>query len=434
MTTNNDQMECQLKYMEKHVQELENKLEDYKEVVADRDKMQCLASSGLEQLESMKSKQQGMFDELMVQYNSLCRQYTFTQDQSNKFNEENEVLRFNNKKLNKKLKEQEIFNKDLNSICSKLQEEAKRLQNQLSDINESAHKLQTIKQQTELELQDKDQNIFDLQRKIGIKITQLKELEDKKREEQVKHECLKTSKCEVEIEKGKIVKSFEVEMAIMRGKLNEKSTEHSYFTKYFFKQNQDYEKLNNQLNNLRCRVVELKETYEKDKCHSNMDICRLKAEMKSTCEELAVISKQLCDTQSEINRMMYDLEDQVKITNKLTLKVDFLRQDSCRYKRALTFAMQKLEAERQQRINETQLADRKTTIQVQEKCELEQLIDEQIWQIKRLKMQIADLKQSQVGKNSLSFTSMLNTYLHLLYDDDQLQKVGGDIDNITECC
>lgn len=434
MNANNCQIECQLKHMEKHVQELESKFKDYKDVVADRDKMQCMASNGLAQLETMKSKQQCMFDELMIRYNSLCRQYTFTHDQSNKFDEENEVLRLDNKKLNDKLKEHKVLVKDLNAICSTLQDDAKKLHNQLSNANESIHNLQAVTHQTELELKNKDQKIYCFQNKIAEKIAQFKELEDKIRAEQVKHECLKTSKCEIEMENAKIMKSFETEMAAVRGKLNEKSTEHSYFTQYFCKQNQEYEKLNDQLKNLKCRVLELKETYEKEKCCSNMEICRLKDEAKSTCEEFTINSKQLCDTQTEINKMKYELEDQVKITKELTLKVDFLQQDICRYKRAFTLATQKLEAERQQRTNEAQLTDRKAMMQIQEKCELGQLIEEQAWQIKRLKMQIADLKHSRVEHNSLSFTTVLNTYLHLLCDDDQIPKVGDDIDYITECC
>lgn len=427
--------ECQnlvfkLEHLNKYKQELENKLNHYEKVVIEKDIMQDKTCIGLNLLDSIKNKQSSMFNALISRHNELCNKYLSIEEQLNKLYEENIQSQFKKEQLNNKLNDLEANLKDLNISCSTLRENTQKLQKQLSDLFETTHNLRIMHQKMELELKDKDQKIICIQNIIEEKVAQINELEKKILVEQVKYTNLLSSKSYIEIENEKIIKSLKREFATIKDDMNEKSIEFVNIKQCFNDKEQEHKIGNCELNKLKRNINDLQELYEKEKCYANEEMSCLNAEVLSLNTELDLYSTKMCEAQTENSIFKFKLEDQCKTTKGLMLTEEHLRQKVKHNKQTIELITQKLLAERKLRVNESKLCDRKSLLKIQEKCELQQLIEDQARQIKRLMIEMAELKPSTVRHNSKeTFTSVLNTYLEFLCDDDQI-AVFNDI-NVT---
>lgn len=418
---NCQQLLNKLEHIEKYTQELENKLNHYEKVVVERDTMQDQTCVGLTLLDSVKNKQTCMFNMLINRHNELCDKYASTREQLNQIYGENTQSQLDKEQLNNKFNDQEVHLKNLNSVCSILKENTEKLQKHLLDISETVHNLKITQRQTELELKDKDQKIIGIQNAIAEKVAQNTELEKKIHVEQVQYASLLSSKSEMEIENEKIVKSLKTEFVTIRDEINEKSIEFVNTEVYFNNKEQEHKIVKDELKKLKKNINDLQELYEKEKCNANAEIACLNTEVLSLSTESDLFDKKMCEAQTENSILKFKLEDQCKTTKGLIIKEEHLQQNIKQNKQDLDLITQKLAAERKQRVKEAKLLNRKSLLKTQEKCELQQCIEDQARQIKRLMMEMADLKPTTIGHNSNdTFTSVLNTYLEFLCDDDQI--------------
>lgn len=394
MNTYKESLKCKLEQLELYVTELENKLCGYEDVVAQRDALQEKTSTGISMLDKMKSKQIIMFNELINRYNSLYDEYNCQRENLNRLIGENDCLRNENNRIMNKLNEQDVHIENIKYHCTTLKDENHRLNEQCSNSIRNIDNLQNLQRQTEIIIMDKDKKICCAENTLGEKIAQNIELENKIRAEQIKNECLESTMSKIEIKNEKIVQSLKVDLTSVQDQLNKNSIEFLKLKKMFDEKQQECKMLTDELINLKKIINDHQESKEEEKYKFDEEIGGLKAEIESLNTELVLINNKFCYMQGENSKLQSKLEDSAKTCKQLILMEENLQNELKQRKQDVELITQKLMAERTQRTNEEKSHDRKVMLKTQENFELTKLIEDQERQIKRLKMQMADIKPS----------------------------------------
>lgn len=416
MNTQNKKLVCELQRMKKYTHELEHKLYDYNKIVAERDMMQEKASTGLRLLDSIENKQMCLFDEVICRYNELCEKNAIAERQLDVLDKENECLRSLKEQMCGTIADQKEAITKLNGICSTLQEDARCLRKQCADVMDSTHSIRDSQRQTENKLVDMCRKM-DCTQNVESADKQMEHLKDKCMD-QLRDECLCAIKSLVQSENEKLVRWLRTEVAGMREQYDNKLTkmEHGY------NENQrECQIICDKLKKLKKIVDDNHETCKKAACGISEELRCLRNDAKSLNTELTVVDSKLANLQTENCKLKDCLDDQVNVTKGLVLAEESTRQELKRNKQNLELATQKFTIERNQRLNEMQVHDRKSMLESQELCEIRQLIEDQGRQIKKLKAQIACGKSSarEANKPPANISqSEINKLLKSLHDDN----------------
>jgi len=411
--------------MENYRRALKNKFSDYTKVVAERDMIQNKTNIGFTLLDAVERKQTRLFDELIKRHNTLCKEYDLKCEQVTTLYEKNDRLRFKRKQLNNKLNEQEALIKKFYSTRSTLEEDAQKLEYKLSHINKTIDNLKDIQRQTELKLNDMDQEIVCTKDTIAGKMAQNTKLENQIDVEWTTNTSLQATKSDTIIKHDEIIRSLQTQVATVRNQLDEKMVELRNIKRRFDKTQQQYDVQNEQSKELKANFYHLQGVYEKEKCNANKEICSLQENAKSLITKYTLINTNtLYDAQIENGKLKLKLEDQNNTFKKFIANKEHLQQEVNRIKQTMELAQQNLLTERKQRANEIKLHETKLLFKNQEKCKLRIFIRDQVRHIKRVKMEMAAIKPTAVPQSSqTSFTSALKTHSELLYADDQISVI-----------
>lgn len=389
MDSNETSMNCKLEQMTERARELELVLRDYEPIVAEKDEMQKKASMGVRLLDKMNNKQIYVFNELVKRHNSLYTRYLALRERANDLYEENSCLSYENNRLENKLREQATGIGRLKTICLIVRKEVQLLQNRLADAVKAKTSMCDLQRQTEIEFDDKERQLISAQNDIDEKTAQHVELENKIHAEQMKSECIRSSKIEIEIDHQKTVESLQAETTSLQNQLNKTSIELALQQRDFDAKQRENESLFDQSKLYEKCINDLRETIEKEKHWADGEIGSLKMEAESSGAELAHVNKKLCDTQEENNRLKNEFEDRVRKTKQLTATQEHLRREVESHKQRVEVMTHKLKTKRRHRVQEIESLERTLTMKNQELCELRQLIGYQTRQIEMLNMQMA---------------------------------------------
>ncbi|VVC30202.1 Hypothetical protein CINCED_3A020447 [Cinara cedri] len=405
------------------IQTLEKKLRDYETAVAEKETYQRKTEVGLGLLDSVKDKQTCVFNELIDVYDALTLKYEFVREQLKIFYEENDCFRFDVKQLSEKLYDLKFAVSSLNTVCSTLKDEIERQEKELACLTGTIHDLQVKEQQIELEITDRDQAIACVKKSIDEKCAQSTELEKKITVEKVKNDGLQCSKGEIKIENETIVSSLQSELVTIQDQFNETCTECVKYEQLFDCKQRDCEMQNEELIKLKKQITALQVECEKQRCQFAEEINFLKGQVKSSSIKLELNITVLHDVQMDNNQQVNKSQDNIKTIKGLKALEESLQREIKQTKQDHELAIQKLAAERIQRSNEAKFHDRKSMLKIQEKLELKQLYEDQVREIQRLKMYLAEVKPNDTQE---TFRGTLDTCLELLCEEDKI-PVNDDI-------
>lgn len=392
MSNNNDYSNCIVKKMDMIIQDLENKLCDYEDVVAQNNKIQSNMSTALSRLDSMKIKQTDMFNELINRHNELSRNYNIEREQLIRIQEDNECLKSDNKQLYDKLDKQDVALEKLECEHSTLLENLQRLQKQLSDVTGIAKEFQDSQRQAELELKVKDKDIISIQTTLAEEIKKKTKFEKNLRIEENQNKILQSSVIELKIKYENITQSLQVEITELKSQLTEKSMELGIIKEKLKDKQEEVEAQKDRITKLKEIIKNLQETYCKEKNKIDKEVSELKVQIKSMASDHTSLNKKICDAQIECTKLKCQLKDREEMINILESTKEQLQQEVKKIKYTRELTTKTIMMEREQNNIEKQMSDRKSTLKAQEECELKKLIKQQTEQIKQLNKQISDKK------------------------------------------
>jgi len=409
-------------------QGLKNKFNALFEVVDERDMIRRYNNkSNIDAtlMVAVEPKHTCSFKELIQKYNTLRNKYEYKCEQVNTLYKKNDRLRLNKKQLNDKLNEQETLTDNINSTHSTIENDAQELEYRLSRINATIDNLKDMQRQTQLKLNDMDQNIVCAKNTIAEKIAQCTRLENQIDDEWEKSTSLQVSISDRMIEHDQITSSLRTEIDQLRNQLDEKTTELTNSKRRLNKTQQQYEIQNEKTKELKANFNHLQGVYEKEKYNALKEIFSLQQNIKSlTTKHTLINTHTIYDTQIENGKLKLKLEDQNNTFKKLITNKEHLQQEVNRNKQATELARQELLTKRKQRHNEMKLHESKLLLKNQEKSDLKIFIRDQVRQIKKLKMEITAIKPTAVPQSSqMSFTKALKTHLDLLYAEDEIPVI-----------
>lgn len=388
MNNNEHKIKCRIEELEQYIDELESKLCDYNDVIAQIHSIQESMSTSIVSLDSMKNKQTDMFNELICSHDELSHNYIKQEEKLRYIQEENDCLRCENDQLNDELNEQEVILEKIETIRSNLTEETENQQKQLSGIIEITKNFQDSQIDLELELKDKNQDIIHLQGAIAEKITLHSQLEKQVNVKKEKNEKLFSLINELKKENEKKIRILQTELLKLQGKLNEKLGELTTINCNFKNKREELESQKNQIKKIKKAMKELPELNVKDKEKTDKKISELRTEVKSMRSDIMHINQKLSDAQTENNKLKRQLEDKDKATKLLMSTNEQLQQEVGRIKETAELTTKMLTAEREQQAGKKKIFERKLALKVQEECELKQLIKKQREQIQQTKKEI----------------------------------------------
>jgi len=395
---NIDQIQNTIVETEKYIDELEDQLCNYEDVIAERDYLKSELTKGQTKLDYIKIEKTNILNELIRETKELSCKYNIQEEKLIGLQEENNCLQCENEEILNKLDELQINIHKLDNINSTLLENKKILERQLSESMEITNKLKDRKQLTQLKLQDTEQEIICTQNTIAEKITQITELEKNINIEQDRYECLQSTICELKMKSENISKTLKAKKAEIRCKVNEKSAELCVLKfKLKDKQAEELEQKNRTIQ-LKKELNLFKQEHCKEKCRVDKKIGELRVELKSIASNLKLINSKLCDAQIESTNLKCQIKNQNESIKQLDSTKEMLQQEVKRIKETTDSTTEMITAQLKKHDNDKKMFDRKLDLKLKEHCELKKLSKNQTEQLTKLKKKILDVKCNLVGK------------------------------------
>lgn len=417
---NNEHNNCMIEQMDMIIRDLEEKLCDYEDVVAQNNKTQSNMSTAVSRLDSMKTKQTDMFNELINRNNELTCKYNAEREQVLRIQEDNECLKNENKQLYDKLDQLDVSLEKLECDHSTLLKDFQRLQNQLSDVTEIAKKFQDSQRQAELELKTKDQDIICIQNTLAEETKKRVELEKNLKSEQDQNTLLQSTTSELKIKYEKITKILKAEICDLQCQLNEKLVELAVIKRKLKDKQEEVEAQKERTIKLKEVIKKLQETYCKEKNKVDVEVGELRVQIKSMASELTSLNTKLCEAQIESTKLKCQLKDQEETIKLLESTKEQLQQEVRRIQYTRELTTKTIMMEREQNNIEKKMSDRKSSLKAQEEGELKKMIKQQTEQIKQLKKQMSNKKCSSAEYESDMSVHKLETCIEDILNDDDL--------------
>lgn len=401
MSINKDQMKCRIEKLERKANELKNKLCNYDVVVEERDAMKCKMANALKKMDSIRNKQEEMFNELICKHDSLNMKYNMERERLKCLQNDNDSLQCKNEQLYDKLDEQDDAIDKLETIRVTLKEDAQKLKCQISEATRVLKQFQDRLRTLESEYKVKDQEMNCLQNTLAENITKHTKLEKKVCIEQDRNEILRSSINELKVTEEKTVRSLQAELTHLQCQLNEKLSELATIERNLKEKQEEIEMQKDRKAELKKVIKELREVYFKEKTKAEKEVCELRSEVKSIVSDTECINSKLCDAQIESTKLKCQLKGQCDKIRLLELTKDQIQQEVRRIKENKELTTKMLTAEREQHDREKVVSERRLASKAQEECELKKLIKKQTDQIKKFKKQIFNEKLNSGEKCEL---------------------------------
>jgi len=392
------QIENKIEDTEICIDELENQLCDYEDVVVQNNHMKSELTKGWTKLDLIKTEKTIIINDLIRKTKELgCKLYNMREEHLIGLQEENNSLQSENEQILNKLDELQITVEKLDNINLTLVENKKILEKKLSEVIEIRNKLQDRKQLAQLELQDSDEDIICIQNTLAEKITQITELEKNINIEQERYECMQSSICELKMKNEKISKTLEAKMTKYRLIFNEKSAKICTLKQNLKdKQVEELEQKDRSIK-LKEELNLFQEEHCKIKSKLDKEIGELRIELKSTASNLKLINSKLCDAQMENTKLKCQIKDQNESIKHLDLTKEKLQQEVKRIKETTDSTTKMITNELKNYEKDKQIVDKKLESKLQEQCELKELSKKQTEQLTQLKKKISDVKCNVSG-------------------------------------
>lgn len=374
---NKNQIEDRIEETEKYIDELEDQLCGYEDLVAKKSYLISKITDGQAELASMKTEQKDTLNELIHKIKELSCKNNIQEENLLGFQEENNDLQCENEQILIKLDELQIDIEKLEDCSLNLYENNKILKTKLSEAMQITNKLQDRLQIAQSELQDKEQNIICIQNTMAKTITQITALEKKINTEQVRSECLQSLICQLKMKSEQTCKTMQAEMTKTRCEFDKKSAE-LCMLKQKLKEKQD------ELCEFKNRSIQLEEELElykechcQEKCKIDKEIGELRAELKSIASNFKLINSKLCDAQVENTKLKCQIKDQNDSIKHLEPTKETLQQELKKIKEATDSMIEIIATQRKNHENDIQIINKKLELKKQEECELKELSKKQ---------------------------------------------------------
>ncbi|VVC36727.1 Hypothetical protein CINCED_3A016710 [Cinara cedri] len=389
---NKGQIKRESEQNKKYINELNTKLCDYDDVISQRDKMKCDMYTVLSKLDSMKTKQMDTINEQLCKHNEMNNNYNIDREKLIHLIKENDCLRNENEKLYVKLNEQEELLEESENVHSTLLRDAQNLQIKFEDTTDIANKCKDRKLLAETELRVKDKNLVCKKNALSEKIMYHTELEKNFSFEQAQNECIRSSINELKRKYDNTVRCLKSKITQQQSKLNEKLPKLTGIKRKLKGIQEEVETQNYQTIELKKKAGELRQFYFNEKNKADKVVCELKTEVKSKALDLESVNTKLCNAQVENARFQCQLKDQEETIKRLESTIEHLHQEVRTIKEATELTTNIIKIECEQHDKEVLAFQRKFELKNHEEDELEQLINKQNEQIKKLKKQLFDKK------------------------------------------
>lgn len=391
---NKNEIICKIEQLKKYNRNLETKLCDYDDVIAQRDELKEQISTGIANLDSMKTKQTCMFNELISKHDKLRNDYNMQKEQLLRAQQDKDQIQRENNQLQEKIEDQEIAIEKLKNKKVNLLENTQNLEKQLLDAQGIKTNLQDTQQKMALELKVKDQDIICLQNTLSEKITQQIRLEKNVSTEQDRNECLRSTISKQKLKNEEIVRCLQNEGTELQNELNEKLAELATIKRKLKDKQEEIETEKIKTTELKKAIRELRDAYYKEKCKTENELIELKAKVKSMACDLTSNNTKLCDAQIESIKLKCQLKDQEEMIKLLESTKEQLQHEMRRIKDSIESTTTMFKSERKQYDTEKKNSERKLEIKIQEECELNKLIKKQSEQIRQLQKKKCTLMNS----------------------------------------
>ncbi|VVC26300.1 Hypothetical protein CINCED_3A003401 [Cinara cedri] len=417
INNNEDQIKCEQN--QKYIKELNEKLCDYDDVIAQRDEMQYQMSTALARLDSMKTKQMDMITEQVCRYDEINNNYNTDREELTQLIKENDCLRNENEKLCVKLNEQEGLLEELENVHLTLLQDAQNVQIKFEDVTEIANKYKERKRQMETELRVKDKDLICVKNILSEKVMYHTQLEKKLSIEQIQNDNLRFSINELKWKYDNTVRCLKAKITEQQSKLNEKMPKFTAIKRKLKGTQEEVEIQNYQTIELKKRVQKLRQFYFNRKNKTDRVVFEFKVKVKSKTLDLELIDTKLRNAQEENDKLQCQLNDQEETIKRLVPKIEQLHQDvrSIKETTELTTNVNKMECERHDK--EVKAFQRKFELKDHEEEELEQLVSKQNEQIKKMKKQLFGMKFKTSELRNLDVTTLncLELYVDKLSEE-----------------
>jgi len=398
------QIEHFIEETEKYIDELEDQLCDYEDVVAQSNYIKSELTKGQAELNFFKVEKTNILNELIRETKELSSKYNAQEEHLMDIQEENNSLQSENEQILNKLEEFEIDIEKLNNISSTLLENKKILEKKLSEAVEITAKLQDRQQLAQSEVQDKEQDIICIQKALAEQITQITELEKNINIEQDHNECLQSSICELKMKSENISKTLQAEMTAIRCKFNEKLAELCMLKLKLKDKQAELSEQKNRALQSKDELNLFQKEHCKEKCKIEKETEEVKDELKSIASNIKCLNSKLCDAQMESTKLKCQLKDQNESIEQFEPMKKKLQQELKKIKETTESTTEMIAAQLKKYDNDKQIFERKLESKYQEQCELKKLSKNQIEQLTQLKNKLSDVKCNLAGKCVPNFT------------------------------
>lgn len=354
-----DQIKCRIEQHKKYINELNDKLCDYDDVVLQRNEIKNQMSAALAELSLLKTKQTDTSNELIRRHDKLSSDYNTNKVKLIHLIEENEGLLNRNEELHEKLDQKETFLIELENLHSTLLRDSQNIQNKLKDATELTNKYQDKKQLMEIKFKITDQDLNCIQNELAEKIINLTQLEKNVSNEVAQSESLQSSIKELKIKYDKIDIFIKGEITECESKLNETFLKSAMIKQKLEATQDKIVTQKYQSTELKKGVKEYREFYFTQ--HNKVDkiIGKLTAEIKSFSSNLESINIKLCDAQIENSKLKCQLKGQWKAIKLLESKKKQLEEKTRNIKKTEELMINKIETNREQHYKEMKALEQK---------------------------------------------------------------------------
>lgn len=364
-------------------------------LMAERDELRRKLCEKRECMNSVQQEHTHSFNEILCRNNTLRNDYSKSQQELEKLEDEHDQLCCDINQIDKKLDAQKESIDILKCIESKKLKDAEELQKQYFDTVEMKQQFLDKINIAQLEQKDLDKEMICIQKKLAEIITKQTELDKTICMEQDRKECYISSINELKIKIEKLKKSFQVENMKLQTQLSEKSAEVDAVKQKIKCKEAEIKVLKNRVTESESALKIILDKSRKEKCKLDMEACKLNKEITTMTSKLVASKTKLCETQKECAALENHINEQKEIIRLLESTKEQLLQkfkNMKETKESTTAMMTKLRGLREA---ERKNFEMQSAFKSKEKCQLNELIKNQLEEIKELQRQIFDMK---IGK------------------------------------
>ncbi|XP_025425574.1 uncharacterized protein LOC112694346 [Sipha flava] len=364
-------------------------------LMAERDELRRILCEKRECMNEVQREHTCNFNELINRNNTLHHDYNKLKQELEKLENEHDQLCCEISQIDKKLDAQKESVNILKCIESAKLKDAEGLQKQHSDTLEMKQLFLDKICTAQLEQKDIDKEMVCVQKKLAEIITQHTELDKTMCMEQNRKECFISSINELKIKIEKLNRLIQVENTKLQTQLSEKSAEVDVVKQKIKCKEAEIKVLKNLVKESEAALKTILDNSRKEKCKLEMEACKLNKEITTITSNLVASKTKLCETQKEYTTLENHINEQKEVITVLESTKEQLLQKFKKIKEAkesTTAMMTKLRGLRE---TERKNFETQSAFKNKEKCQLNELIKNQLEEIKELQRQIFDMKIGQ---------------------------------------